>query len=96
MAMDRRLLLLSPDDNVLVARCDIPAGEILHLDAGELTLQTDIELGHKIARSEISLGQIVLKYGAPIGSATADISPGSHVHLHNMKSDFVAFDVHED
>jgi hypothetical protein len=30
----------------------------------------------------------VLKYGAPIGSATADIAPGAHVHVHNMMSDY--------
>ena len=25
----------------------------------------------------------------PIGSATRDIEPGEHVHLHNMKSDYL-------
>jgi hypothetical protein len=30
----------------------------------------------------------VLKYGVSIGSATADISLGEHVHLHNIKSDY--------
>ena len=30
----------------------------------------------------------MLKYGAPIGVATEGIAPGSHVHVHNMKSDY--------
>ena len=29
-----------------------------------------------------------MKYGAPIGSATAAIAAGEHVHVHNMKSDY--------
>ena len=33
-------------------------------------------------------GDPVIKYGARIGTATQDIVPGEHVHLHNMRSDF--------
>ena len=29
----------------------------------------------------------MIKYGARIGTATQDIVPGEHVHLHNMRSD---------
>ena len=31
----------------------------------------------------------VLKYGLPIGSATRDIAAGEHVHVQNMKSDYI-------
>jgi hypothetical protein len=31
----------------------------------------------------------VVKYGAPIGSATRDIGPGEYVHTHNVKSDYL-------
>jgi hypothetical protein len=31
----------------------------------------------------------VIKYGAPIGSATRDIAPGEYVHTHNLKSDYL-------
>ena len=37
----------------------------------------------------IAAGEKVLKYGAPIGSATRDIGQGEHVHLHNMRSDYL-------
>ena len=41
------------------------------------------------ALGEIGPGAIrLLKYGARIGTATQDIVPGEHVHLHNMRSDF--------
>lgn len=35
-------------------------------------------------------GEQILKYGASIGSATEAIKTGQHVHLHNMKSDYIA------
>ena len=42
--------------------------------------------GHKYARCAIHEGEAIIKYGLPIGHATADISPGEHVHTHNMKT----------
>ena len=39
--------------------------------------------GHKIARSAISKGAEVVKYGQVIGYATEDIAAGAHVHSHN-------------
>ncbi|HRJ73596.1 MAG TPA: SAF domain-containing protein [Terrimicrobiaceae bacterium] len=38
---------------------------------------------------DIRTGEKILKYGVPIGSATCDIAFGEHVHLHNMKSDYL-------
>jgi altronate dehydratase len=48
----------------------------------------DFPLAHKLARRPIRAGETVLKYGAPIGVATADIPRGAHVHVHNMKSGY--------
>jgi len=84
---DQRLLLLSPDDNVFVLRGAIEAGETVALEIGEATLPARLGMGHKIAREAISPGDKIVKYGAPIGTATAEIAPGAHVHVHNVKSD---------
>ena len=46
----------------------------------------DIASGHKIAIKNISEGEDVIKYGAPIGHATQTILPGEKVHVHNMKT----------
>lgn len=46
----------------------------------------DIESGHKYALKPILKGNDVIKYGYPIGIATADINEGDHVHSHNVKS----------
>ena len=44
----------------------------------------DTATGHKQALAFISCGADVVKYGFPIGRATADIKAGEHVHTHNM------------
>ena len=44
----------------------------------------DTATGHKQALAFISCGTDVVKYGFPIGRATADIKAGEHVHTHNM------------
>ena len=31
----------------------------------------------------------VFKYGVPIGRAKVAIEPGQHVHVHNIRSDYV-------
>ncbi len=42
--------------------------------------------GHKYAIRAIAAGEDVVKYGLPIGHATADIAVGEHVHVHNVKT----------
>jgi hypothetical protein len=87
-ADDPRLLLLSPRDNVFVCREDIAAGTRIRAGGVLCVLQQPVLRGHKIARTPIGSGDKVLKYGAPVGSATIAISPGDHVHVHNVRSDY--------
>jgi altronate hydrolase len=49
-------------------------------------VEINLENGHKYALCDIKKGENVIKYGNPIGHATADISRGEHVHTHNMKT----------
>ena len=44
----------------------------------------DTATGHKQALADIPAGASVIKYGFPIGHATADITAGEHVHTHNL------------
>lgn len=60
------------------------------IDGDVLTARSDVALGHKIARRLIRQGTPVIKYGMTIGSTTCEILPGDWVHLHNMKSDYIA------
>ncbi len=87
-ATDPRLLLLSPHDNTLVLRGAIECGEQVSIGGVDVNISDRINLGHKLAATSIQAGEKILKYGAPIGSATQDIALGEHVHIHNMKSDY--------
>jgi hypothetical protein len=83
------LLRLSPNDNVLIATRTLSAGSEIDIDGTALILENEIGLGHKIAASAIGEGEKIIKCHVSIGSATEPISPGQHIHLHNMKSDYL-------
>ncbi len=51
-----------------------------------VTANADIPYGHKIALRPIAKGEQVMKYALSIGTATEDIQPGDHVHIHNVDS----------
>lgn len=82
------VIVLAAADNVAVCRRNIAGGEVLDIDGRVLVARSDLQLGHKVARSFISTGTTIVKYGMPIGSATADIECGDWVHLHNMQSNY--------
>jgi altronate dehydratase small subunit len=83
------VIRLAEQDNVAVAVHDIPAGSRVRLGSLELTAREPIPLGHKIALHHIETGEKILKFGVPVGSATAAIPAGSHVHMHNVRSDYL-------
>jgi hypothetical protein len=85
---DPRLLLLDQRDNVLVAIARIRAGETVAIADTRVTLAADLPIGHKLARKAVSAGEKILKYGAPIGTATLAIAIGEPVHVHNLRSDY--------
>ena len=83
------LLLMSPDDNCLIARLPLRAGAAVVIDGQPLTLPQDVHLGHKLARQALQVGDKVLRYGAIIGSVTTPIAIGAHIHTHNLESDYI-------
>jgi hypothetical protein len=84
-----QLILLHPDDNVLVCVAAIRAGDPLQIDGKTLLSRSDIHVGHKVARCALIAGDKIIKYGAPIGSMSASAVTGEHVHMHNMRSDYI-------
>ncbi|MDE0312969.1 MAG: UxaA family hydrolase [Caldilineaceae bacterium] len=83
------LLRISDQDNVYVLLSSVNAGTALQLGEKTVIVENALELGHKIAARNIAAGEKIVKYGAPIGSATRDIRAGEHVHLHNIKSNYI-------
>lgn len=49
-------------------------------------VEVNLADGHKYALRDIKCGENIIKYGCPIGHATADIKRGDHVHTHNLKT----------
>lgn len=88
--MGRDWLQISPVDNVVVAVKPLTPGT----DINGILLPAHVEAGHKIALGTIHAGQPVIKYGYPIGTATADIAPGDHVHTHNLRTALTATGVY--
>ena len=88
MDTDTRLVRLADMDNVLMISTALNAGEALQVAGETITLPSPLSLGHKIAARAIAAGETILKYNFPIGVATADISLGAHVHVHNVRSDY--------
>ena len=78
------LLQIHPTDNVAVLLDPIRSGETQTAAAIAVTATVDIEKGHKIALTAIGQGEPVVKYGFPIGIATAPIQAGDWVHTHNL------------
>ena len=74
-------ICLHPADNVVVARATLAPGATIQ-DGVSATQR--IPPGHKVATRRIETGEAVRKYNQIIGFATAPISPGEHVHVHNM------------
>lgn len=81
-------LKIHDKDHVIVALTDLHIGEIVQ---GILILE-EIGMGHKVACKDITEGEDVLKYGAPIGKALCDIKKGQWVHTHNVKTKLDALD----
>ncbi len=80
-----KFIVLNPDDNVAVALEALPAGGRLAIRSG-LTLKENIPSGHKFSTTDIAAGDLVKKYGTPIGRASKTIPAGSWVHVHNVKT----------
>ena len=88
--IDQKFILLHPKDNTITALRDLSKGEKLTIeDQGkreEIILRDRIAYAHKAARTYISKGSDVVKYGEIIGVATDNIEPGDHVHVQNVDS----------
>jgi altronate dehydratase len=80
------VIVISDRDNVATALEPLAPGRAVRAGAAEVTVAEPIPRGHKVALRAIRAGEPVVKYGSPIGTATADIAAGAHVHVHNVAS----------
>jgi hypothetical protein len=88
--INKHFVLLNNADNVFVCCKQIAADSLITLEGVDVSMTANITVGHKIARKAVMKGEKIIKYGVSIGSAIRDIGLGEHIHMHNMKSDYIA------
>lgn len=81
-----KLIKIMPQDDVAVATEDLLKDDVVDVEGGEIALIEDIPFGHKAALRDISRDEHIIKYGYPIGRATAHIKRGEWVHTHNVRT----------
>ncbi|MDR3537600.1 MAG: altronate dehydratase family protein, partial [Acetobacteraceae bacterium] len=77
------VIRLHPDDNVVIARVDVPPGTPVPSEG--CVSQDQVTAGYKIATTTIRKGEPIRKYNVVIGFAATDIAPGTMVHGHNLE-----------
>ena len=73
---------LHPDDDVVIARVEIPSGTLIQKENVRATAR--VPAGHKLAVRSLAKGAPARRYNQIIGFATQDIAAGDHVHVHNL------------
>ena len=77
---------IADGDNVAVALRTIAADEEVSVAGEALTARQEIPAGHKIALTRLEPDETVIKYGVPVGVASASINRGDWVHSHNLRT----------
>lgn len=89
------IIKIHPLDNVAVALQDLAADDVLDIGEFHVKLAQPVARGHKFALTAIEPGQMIVKYGLPIGHALTLIQPGEHIHSQNAKTNLSDLDEYE-
>ena len=83
-------IMIEETDQVVTVTGAVSAGDTVVFRKGkelcEIRPLGPVPVYHKIACENIGKGDLVHKYGQPIGTATQDIQAGEWVHTHNLCS----------
>jgi altronate dehydratase small subunit len=98
---ERYVEVVEPEDNVATLLRDAAEGERLEVPIDTertvtVTLDEPIDFGHKVALSDIDVGDQVFKYGKQIGNASEAIAAGEWAHVHNIDSNYGRGDLKSD
>jgi altronate hydrolase len=91
--MARRVLRIHPDDTVLVALADLPAGDTVDDGAERVTLATAVKAKHKVSLCDLRAGDPVVMYGVLVGRATEPIARGAALTTGNVRHDAAPIDL---
>lgn len=86
-----RILLVHPDDDMVVALQDLQAGESFDVAGQPIKLTANVASKHKFARRSLKKSQYLKMYGQIVGQATRDLKAGDLLTTGNLQhavSDF--------
>jgi altronate hydrolase len=81
---ENAVIHLHPRDNIAVARGPLFAGQTVKVEGRPVVVSEAIPAGHKVALAAIAPGETIVRYGQAMGRASQAITPGGHVHTHNV------------
>jgi hypothetical protein len=84
-----KLMKINPADNIYIVRIPLQENDRVEIEGNVYIVKKSLSFGHKVAGVSLNPGDKIIKFGVPIGSATKHIDIGEHIHLHNMKSDYL-------
>lgn len=85
------LLRVHPADDLIVALCDLQAGQSVSLQGEAWTLRSPVAAKHKFAARDFAPGDLATMYGVTVGRATQPIAAGELVHTHNLVHEAATF-----
>lgn len=81
--MPGQILRIHPEDNILVALRDLPAGAAISFAGQDILLAEAIPAKHKFAIRDMHPGDEVIMYGVLVGKATRPIPGGARISTEN-------------
>lgn len=78
-------LKIHPEDNVLVALCDLDTGYSVCYNGQQFNLPTPVKAKHKFTLQPLAPGDVVLMYGVLVGKATQPVALGEAITTTNVQ-----------
>ena len=83
--MKQVVLKVHPNDNVLVALQDLPAGETVRHNGHEFVLKTAVPAKHKFTTEDVDTGGSITMYGVLVGKTREKLASGTLISTQNIK-----------
>jgi len=81
----KKILKVSPADNVAVALVDIEKGTLIDIDNQQIELKESVKAKHKIALVDFNTGDEIFMYGVLVGKATTFITKSGVITTTNTR-----------
>jgi altronate hydrolase len=93
--VNKKVLKIHPNDNVIVALTDLSKGETVELDGQKYTLTENIAAKHKFAMYDFEVGSEIKMYDVLVGKAKSSIVKGGSINTFNVQHAVNNFEVRD-